>query len=235
MSEWRNFIAMPKYAKANKYDYEWVVSNWMGPNPLYLAEELCRNMDLRPGMKVLDMGCGKGCSSVFLAKEYGVTVFATDLLVSATENLRRFEEAGVLGHVFPIKADAHALPFAEGFFDAAVSFNAYHYFGTSDTYFPQTYSKLVKAGGQFGFVIDGIKDEDKWSRWAKDEGSLAFHSGKWWQNHLERSGLVKITACYDFLEPESADKGIYAWGEREGHDMDNFALVVLAAVKNDLA
>ena len=228
MSEWRIFKEMAKYTRANKYDYSWVAENWMGPNPLYLAEELCSNMDLRPGMKVLDMGCGKGCSSVFLAKEYGVTVFATDLWIPATENLRRFEAAGVADRVFPIHADAHSLPYAEDFFDAAVSFNAYHYFGTSDTYFPQIYSKLVKPGGQFGLVIDGLIDEDKWVRWENDEGSLAFHSGKWWRNHWERTGLVEITACYDFEDPRSADEGIYI---TEGFDTSNFALVVMAGVK----
>jgi len=46
----------------------------MGPNPLRLLEELCQHLDLKPGMKVLDMGCGKGLTSVFLANEYGVTV-----------------------------------------------------------------------------------------------------------------------------------------------------------------
>ena len=44
----------------------------MGPNPLWLLEELCEHMNLTPGMKILDMGCGKGLTSVFLAKEYGV-------------------------------------------------------------------------------------------------------------------------------------------------------------------
>ena len=48
MSEWRNFTEIAKYTRANKYDYNWLVENWMGPNPLYLAEELCGNMDLRP-------------------------------------------------------------------------------------------------------------------------------------------------------------------------------------------
>ncbi|WP_181454730.1 SAM-dependent methyltransferase [Paenibacillus dendritiformis] len=66
-----------------------------GSAPLWLLEELCDHMELSPGMKVLDMGCGKGLPSVFLAKEYGVTVFANDLWISATENLRRFESARV--------------------------------------------------------------------------------------------------------------------------------------------
>ena len=37
------------------------------------------------GMKVLDLGCGKGLTSLFLAKEANVNVFATDLWISATE------------------------------------------------------------------------------------------------------------------------------------------------------
>ena len=34
---------------------------------------------LEPGMRVLDLGCGKGLSSIFLAKEFGVQVWAADL------------------------------------------------------------------------------------------------------------------------------------------------------------
>ena len=48
-------------------------------------------------------------------------MFANDLWINATENLKRFEEAGVADKVFPIHAEAHALPYANGFFDAAIS------------------------------------------------------------------------------------------------------------------
>jgi cyclopropane fatty-acyl-phospholipid synthase-like methyltransferase len=174
-------------------------------------------------MKVLDMGCGRGCSSIFLAKEYGVTVFATDLWIPATENLRRVEAAGVADLVFPIHAEAHALPYAEGFFDAAVSLNSYHYYGTADTYFPQTYSKLVKPGGQFGVVIDGYIKEDE-----NDGGAEGFHSGAWWRRHWEKTGLVEITACYDFDDPKSADERLYA---DDKFDTTNFALIVMAVRK----
>lgn len=227
MSEWRVFTEITKYKKANKYGFDWINENWMGPNPLYLAEELSENMDLRPGMKVLDMGCGKGCSSVFLAKEFGVTVFATDLWIPAAENLRRFEAAGVSGLVFPIHAEAHALPYAEGFFDAAVSFNSYQYYGTADTYFPNIFCKLVKPGGQFGVVINGHINEDG-TPCENDGGANGFHSGKWWRRHWEKTGLVEITACYDFDDPKSADEGQYI---TEGFDTSNYALIVMTAVK----
>jgi hypothetical protein len=57
-----------------------------------------------------------------LTKERGVTVFANDLWISATDNLHRFEDAGVADRAFPIHAEAHALPYAYGFFDVANDF-----------------------------------------------------------------------------------------------------------------
>ena len=118
---------MKQYPRSEKYDKNWVSENWMGPNPLWLLEELCEHLELKPGMKVLDMGCGKGITSVFLAKEFGVTVFANDLWISATDNLERFKKAGVTDLVYPIHAEAHALPYAQGFFDVAISIDSYTY------------------------------------------------------------------------------------------------------------
>jgi len=199
---------LKKYPKTEKYDRNWIERNWMGPNPLWLLEELCENMDLRPGMKVLDLGCGKGVTSVFLAREYEVTVFATDLWISATDNLRRFEEARVVDKVFPIHAEAHALPYAEGFFDAAISIDSYHYFGASESYFPDVFSKLVKPGGQFGIVVPGLTGEfEKGYPETLEElwfpELFTFHSNKWWCNLWEKTGLCEVTACYDIDDPKA--------------------------------
>ena len=71
-------------------------------------------------------------SSVFLAREFGVSVWATDLWIPASENWIRVREAGVPDKVFPIHAEAHDLPYAEEFFDAIVSVDAYHYYGTDE-------------------------------------------------------------------------------------------------------
>ncbi|MCL2286882.1 MAG: methyltransferase domain-containing protein [Firmicutes bacterium] len=239
---------MKEYSKTKKYDRKWIEENQMGPNPILLMEELCENLDLKPGMKVLDMGCGKGLTSVFLAKEYGVTVFANDLWISATENLCRFEEAGVSDRVFPIKAEAHALPYANGFFDAAVSATSYHYFGTDEAYFPCTYSKLVKPGGQFGIVVPGyVKEFEKGypdtleeffvkqraehgNGWGED--MFTFHSNAWWRNHWEKHGIVNITACYDIEDAHGI--WLYEDGWIEYVDADknkDIAFIIMAAIK----
>jgi SAM-dependent methyltransferase len=67
-----------QFPRSNKYDPAWIFKNQMGPNPLWLTEFLVQPFDLKPGMRVLDLGCGKGMTSVFLAREFGVQVYAVD-------------------------------------------------------------------------------------------------------------------------------------------------------------
>ena len=199
---------MNNYPISAKYDPKWIEENWMGPNPLQLLEELCGNMKLSPGMKVLDLGCGKGLTSVFLAKEFGVTVFANDLWIDAAENLSRFEAAGVSDRAFPFRAEAHALPYANGFFDAVISVDSYQYFGADDLYFPCTLSKLVKPGGQYGIVTPGLVrefengyPENMKSFWTGE--MFSFHSVPWWRNLWGKTGIADIVSCYNIPDPKA--------------------------------
>ena len=58
-----------QFPRSSAYDLKWVLENQVGPNVLWLAEALSQVMDLKPGMRVLDLGCGKAISSIFLAVE----------------------------------------------------------------------------------------------------------------------------------------------------------------------
>lgn len=46
-------------------------------------------------MRVLDLGCERGLTSIFLVKEYDVIVFATGFWISATENYERIKAIGL--------------------------------------------------------------------------------------------------------------------------------------------
>jgi ubiquinone/menaquinone biosynthesis C-methylase UbiE len=211
-----------RYPRSVKYDPAWVLKGWMGPNVLWLAEWLSEKMVLKPGMRVLDMGCGKALSSIFLAKEFGVKVWANDLWVSATENWQRIKEAGLENEICPIHAEAHALPYAEGSFDAIVSLDSYQYYGTDDLYLPYFW-KFIKPGGQIGIVVPGlVKDfngpvPEHLTRPRKDGSSFwvdecwCFHTAAWWQNLWRRySSMGSVAADVlpdgwkDWLQYENA-------------------------------
>jgi len=187
---------LPQFPLSSKYDMGWLVVNEMGPSSVWLAEFLTNSMDLTPGMRVLDLGCGKATSSIFLAQEFGVQVWATDLWIQASDNWVRIVEAKAEGLVFPINAEAHALPYARGFFDAIVSLDAYHYFGTAEMYLSHLLRFLV-PGGQIGIVVPGVERE--WT--AADKKKLSeyweaylftHHTPVWWRDLWERSDCVSV-------------------------------------------
>src|SRR5689334_21777958 len=100
----------PRFPLSSAYHPEWIMASVSGgANSLWLTEWLTEAMDLRPGMRILDLGCGRAASSVFLRREFGVQVWATDLWFSASENIQRVRDAGVEDGVFPIRADARSL------------------------------------------------------------------------------------------------------------------------------
>jgi ubiquinone/menaquinone biosynthesis C-methylase UbiE len=118
------------YPLSLKYDPDWIIENSMGSHCLWLQESLSHLMHITPNIRILDMGCGKAISSIFLAKEYGAQIWATDLWISASDNWKRICEMNVEDKVFPIHADAIDLPYADEFFDAMVSINSLFFYAT---------------------------------------------------------------------------------------------------------
>jgi len=186
-----------RFPRASRYNHEWIVANASSAaNSLWLTEWLASAIDLRPGMRVLDLGSGRASSSIFLRREFGVQVWATDLWFSVTENRQRIRDAGVEDAVFPIHADARALPFADEFFDAIVSIDAFSYYGTDDLYLNYL-ARFVKPGGPVGIAgaglmreIEGPVPDHLRDWWTQDVWCL--HSAAWWRQHWARTGILDI-------------------------------------------
>jgi SAM-dependent methyltransferase len=185
------------FPRSSKYHPEWIIASARGgANSLWLTEWLTQELELRPGLRVLDLGCGRAASSIFLHREFGVEVWATDLWFRATENLQRIRDAGAGDGVFPIQADARSLPFATDFFDAVVSIDSFVYYGTDDLYLKYL-ARFVKPNGLIGIAGAGLVQEiesalpthlREW--WTRDLWCL--HSAAWWRRHWERTGIMKI-------------------------------------------
>jgi cyclopropane fatty-acyl-phospholipid synthase-like methyltransferase len=192
-----NRLLTPRFPRSSRYHPEWVIANASsGANSLWIAEWLAAAMDLKPGMRVLDLGCGRASTSIFLRREFGVQVWATDLWFSASENIQRIRDAGVEDGVFPIHAEARSLPFAGDYFDVIVSIDSFVYYGTDDLYlnyiaqFLKPEGILAIAGVGLVQEIGGAVPEHLQAWWTPDLWCL--HSAAWWKRHWERTGIMAI-------------------------------------------
>ncbi|MFF4342538.1 SAM-dependent methyltransferase [Kitasatospora sp. NPDC001540] len=197
-----DLVRPDRYPRSSRYDPAWLLDLDMGPNPLWLLEDLARNLDLRSGMRVLDLGSGKGATSVFLAREYGVQVVAADLWIAPEDAATVFTKAGVGDRVEAVRAEAHALPFEAESFDAIVSVDAFEYFGTADSYLPYLL-RFLRPGGQLGMATPAMTREVRElgaipSHIKKVVGweAIAWHTAEWWRFQWEITELVEVTSAH---------------------------------------
>jgi SAM-dependent methyltransferase len=196
VNEIEGLVRPDKYPLSSSYDPRWVLGLDMGPHPLWQLEGLLAEIELRPGMRVLDLGSGRGATSVFLAREFGVDVAACDLWVPAVEAQEVFEAAGVADRVVAVNADVRELPFSGEEFDAIISIDAFEYFGT-DIYLLPVLLRVLKPAGTIGMSTPALRidpyDEPVpayiWD--VVGHEAAAWHSPAWWQRHWELSELLE--------------------------------------------
>lgn len=184
-----------RYPLSSRYDPAWVLSLGMGPNPLWQLEELLKDLCLQPGWMVLDLGCGKGATSVFLANECDVDVVAFDLWIPEDELRTNIVDAGAGDRVSVVHGSALDLPFADNEFDAVVSIDSYEYFGTDVRFLPNLL-RIIKPSGRLGMSTPALRDDPylvappvcvtELIGWE----TAGWHAPSWWEAHWQLSGLV---------------------------------------------
>lgn len=190
-----------RFPLSNKYDAKWVFENEMGPQPLWLTEALTQSLNLSPGMRVLDLACGKGLTSVFLAREYGVQVYAVDFdewgdMTSPEIRFGNAKAFNVDHLITPIKANAENLPFASNFFDAVICVNAYIYFGANETYLDYI-AKFLRPGGRIAMVVPGYPKDitNGVPLYIKDflgDELWTWKTFPWWRGLWEKSSCIAL-------------------------------------------
>ena len=197
-----------RFCENNK---EYLFANMMGPNAMRVTEELTSYLPMRQGMRILDLACGKGLSTILLAQKYDATVFAADLWISPTDNAARFAAQGLDDRAFPFSVDVtKGLPFAQNYFDLIVCVDAYQYFGANAEMLPTLLSYL-KKGGHIGVAVPGLQHEfdgvvpEPLAPFIKLE--YDFHSTDWWTKLWGQSAGAELINC---REMDCHDQ---AWGE----------------------
>lgn len=208
-----------EYVRSKKYETPELMAKIMGPNPIKLEEELLSDNKIPAGSVVCDLGSGQGLTSVFMAKEYGFTVYAADLWSDPAENSVFFEKMGInSGEVIPVKADAENLPFEKSFFDAVVSIDSYNYFGRDPKYLDEKLLPFVKNGGLIYIAIPGMKKDchenlpkELLLSWTPEQLEY-MHDADYWRKMVSRSVGAEVISVN---EMESNDEVWADWLKQE--------------------
>ena len=117
-------------------------------------------LDLKPGMALLDVGCGWGSFAIHAAKHYGVTVTGVTLSPSQAEFARKkVAEAGLSEQVEIRVADYRQLPRTS--FDAIASIGMSEHVGESqiDNYAKSLFALLRPGGVLLNHAIAALDPE----------------------------------------------------------------------------
>lgn len=238
-----------RYVKSEKYSTPALQAKIMGPNPIKLEEELLLDHQIPAHAVVCDLGSGQGLTSVFLAKEYGFTVYAADLWSDPAENRAFFDAMGLdRRQIIPVKADATDLPFEKNFFDAVVSTDSYNYFGRDGRYLDDKLLPFVKPGGLVYIAIPGMKrdchdhlPEELLLSWTPEQLDY-MHDVDYWRGIVSQCRGAEVLSMREMESNEEvwadwlAQDNEYAVGDRKSMEAGggkylNFIAIVLRKKK----
>lgn len=113
--EWEGLHSQERFQP--KYPSEHVVR--------FMFSQFSRDLKERGQLKILDLGCGAGVHTIFLAKE-GFCVYATDISETGLAVVKKRLLENNLKAVVK-NTSMESQPFEDDFFDGAISFGVFYY------------------------------------------------------------------------------------------------------------
>ncbi|MEI6436700.1 MAG: class I SAM-dependent methyltransferase [Bacteroidota bacterium] len=187
--------------------------------------ELC---ELKAGMSVLDVSCGRGTQAIYYAKTFGANVTGLDISEEMIKTAtKRSIESCVIDKVTFVLGDSQCLPFGDNTFDVVINECA------------------------VGIPDDSQKVLNEMLRVVKPNGSVAIHESTWkkslsehekdeiaerygttplefkeWHDMLEKAGTVNIVS-----EFEQWSKPEMFWNIRKDRKVKNYKSVMTIGEK----
>jgi len=225
------------YPELREYTRDEIYEDCLGGGALFLAARMARTMRVNPGDIVLDLGCGKGTTSIFLVRHFGAKVIAVDLWTDATFLHRKFSARGYRDQIVPLQLDVTGpLPFADEYFDAIFCMNSLSFYGGSVQFLDHLLRHL-KRGGQFVVGMETLNAEfsaeerlnppavfnynlpppdEQVNVWEDDFSKM--HSPPWWETLFRESGLLRVDTCYELDDAEILYEDLVKY--QNEHDLD---------------
>jgi arsenite methyltransferase len=135
---------------------------------LDITEKAIRQMELRPGERVLDLGCGSGWATRMLARlvsdgpeGFGQVVgldISDEMIRQARAESKEFE------NILYVWGSAEKIPWEENFFDKVLSVESFYYYPDQDRALNELFRVMAPRGRMF-ILINLYKDNPYSLQW----------------------------------------------------------------------
>lgn len=203
-------IDIDLYSRMLDKRMQYTCAYWKNADTLDQAQHdklalVCRKLDLKPGMKILELGCGYGGFAHFAATRYGVEV------KGYTVSKKQAEYGRQLNKDLPVEICLEDYRKASGQYDRVVSIGLMEHVGTKNyrTYMEKTHDCLKDGGLAFIHTIGHNLSTRTTNAWIE---KYIFPNGKLPSiSQLSKSmeGLFVVEDWHNF--GEDYDKTLMAW------------------------
>lgn len=136
-----------------------------------IVEQTLRQMDLRPGERVLDLGCGAGWATRILARMVGDGPQGHGQVVGVdiSDEMIRRARAGSkdFDNIMFVWGSAHQIPWEENYFDKVLSVESFYYYGDQDRAMHELFRVMAPHGKLY--ILINLYQENPYSlRWVEE-------------------------------------------------------------------
>jgi arsenite methyltransferase len=138
---------------------------------LDITEKTIRMMELRPGERILDLGCGAGWATRILARLVGEAPegFGQVIGLDISDEMIRRARAGSkeFENAMFICGSAEQVPWEENFFDKILSVESFYYYANQERALGELF-RVLAPKGQLFILINLYKDNHYSLRWVDE-------------------------------------------------------------------
>ena len=198
-AEFQKFLDTNQYSNNGILRYEKIFGkDFVSVGGATTTHKFCAEMNLQPGQKVLDIGCGIGGSAFYMARHYGVDVYGIDLSQNSiiiAQNKRDEMRPGVQHRVQFYVADATTMAYPDNFYDVVYSRDTILHIEDKLALFKKFF-KTLKPGGTL-LISDYCMGEGEHSQHFKEyvkQRGYVLKTVKQYGDILQKAGFGEVDA-----------------------------------------
>jgi ubiquinone/menaquinone biosynthesis C-methylase UbiE len=171
----------------------------MESHHLDITSKTIRRMDLRPGERVLDLGCGSGWATRLLARLVGEGPDGFGQVIGLDVSDEMIREARAASkdfdNVLYVWGSAQQIPWEENFFDKVLSVESFYYYPDQDRALMELFRVMAPRGRLF-ILINLYKDNPYSLQWV-DKLKVPVHvrSEAEYVELLKKHAFENVEAC----------------------------------------